>query len=168
MANRVATDLTDILVNLEAKLATDLSLATTAVFTTLSDDDEIAAVAPSTTFATITPHDFTIDQGLAAGAGRNCVGTDGQLKVCLWVQIGLDQKGHDASWLKNASFGALQLWKKLINSLHLYDPVNGSSDYMLEEPMRCLRWSNRPRTRKPSSWGKLESAWEMKFIQPLS
>ncbi len=171
MPVRVATSLADILDALAAQLAAGLSLASHLVFATDRDDDEILATAPPNDFfISIHPEDFVFDMGLAAGAGREAIGTDGTLRICLWSSLNVDRAGRGEEWLKNATRGVLVKWRDVVSNLQIFDPVDGSGFGILEEPMRCVRWSvRRPKATKglPRLFGKLESVWEVKFLQPV-
>jgi hypothetical protein len=190
MPNRVAIEFTDLLDVLEARIATALGLDPRLVFTTIQDDVGVVGVAPAPLFVSLHPGvlrqrgtagrppwasvPFSVDPGMAAGAGRQFVGVSGSLQIKQWIQFHPDTPGFDSAWVKDRSIGAFKQLQKLLNALHLYDPTNSAGDYMLQEPMRCGGWDSSPfrwsemGKGEYASFGKLESDFSVLYLQLLA
>ena len=159
------------MLQVQSTLVTALTFAAPRVVITLVPaDDEMIKAAPSDRFVTIMPVGASFDVGLAAGAGRNAVGNDGQIEVSLYARVMVDRMNQQLTYLTDTTLGVLVDWQKIVNALQLYDPVTiaaPSTDLILEEPMRGLRWQNLPHNA-PLHWGRLSSTWETRFLQALS
>jgi hypothetical protein len=145
------------------------------VWASVATDEELTASPPHDRFVVLKFGDFSADQGIVAGAGAGLF-TEGtaadavgltpfvwHVEVGLFVRLMLDPQGRDDSFLLDPSLGVMQLFRRVMGSLQLYFPLTADGGNMLEEPMRLLRGSVRPRRPRPQ-WGKLESVWEAKFV----
>jgi hypothetical protein len=147
------------------------------IWASIASDEEITASPPHDRFVIVRPNDFVADQGIVAGAGAGLFSAGApdtavglvpliwHVEVGLFVRLNLDQSGRDDSFLLDPSLGIFQLFRRIMGSLQLFMPTNGDATgtFMLEEPMRMVRGTLRPKRPRPN-WGKLESIWETKFV----
>jgi hypothetical protein len=68
--------------------------------------------------------------------------------------------------LTDQTVGVVQLVRKVLKSLTLYDPVDASGNGLLEEPMRPTAMEFRP--KRPLDWGKVAIFIEMKYQEDLT
>lgn len=170
--DRIQSDLVTILPKLVSKLTDDHIFKSSGVSLSLANDDDVVNMAVGQMFAVIKPGRFLVNQGLAAGAGREAMAHDGEIAINLFCRLNTDRQGEDTNWLLDESLGVLRCWAEIQQSLHMYDPTvtEDEVDYwILNQPMRCLWWAADPRAvgRKAPGWGKIASAWELNYTQKL-
>lgn len=169
------TDLTTLLDAIEAQLLASTAVASVGqIFPVLKDIKEIGQFPPDDRFLVITPQRFPANQAVVAGGGTYQDASTGALKfdaglaVTMYHQFSTDQAFQDREWLKNTTSGAWQAWKKVLKSLHLFTPQDGSSNYITCEPMRLLGFDFNPREPTTLGWGKIRGEFEMVYIQDMS
>ena len=166
IAHGTATDLPELLEAVRKRLVDKTGLADRSVFYTMLPDAELVKTPPVNTFITLRLHGFRGIKEIVAGAGGAAY--DGTLAVQVWHRLDLDQWGHTDAWL-NSEGGALTVWLKVLAALQLWTPTRTSDAAagLLIEPMRNNPGFDFPE-RKPPGWGRLDSAWDVKFVHRLS
>ncbi len=160
-----STTLEDILAAITNQLVTTSSvLAAERVIITMADAEVFDGDPPGDQFLTIAPSTFRADEGLVTGGG--VLGTDGVLSISLWSRFEVDWASADADALQDQTNGILAKWRAVLASLQLFAPTDVSGNCILEEPMRVVNWSVRPRRR--ATWLVIDSSWELKFVQDLT
>ena len=95
---------------------------------------------------------------------------DGTLELLFFSRLWLGPTNNDAQALINASYGVLANWKAILNALEQFAPLdpNGSGDCILRQPMRVEQFDVVPRRTSKRGWTRLDSSWEIKFVQGLT
>ncbi len=166
MPTRIQSRLETILPIVKTQIITATSIDPTRVFATLSTERDLMMRAPSDRFIALRPTNFPIWDGAVTGGGNDDLWMHGELDITLFVRYGVDQSYADDSWLLDSTAGVLALWSNLIHGLQLYDPVDGSGNQVLSEPMRLhpTGWKLRTTTLgNMSTWGRLASTWELQI-----
>jgi hypothetical protein len=158
------TTLEDILSSITNQLVTTSAvLAAERVIITMADAEFFDGDPPGDQFLTIAPATFRADEGLVTGGG--VLGTNGTLSISLWSRFEVDWASADADALQDQTNGILAKWRTVLASLQLFAPTDESGNCILEEPMRVINWSVRPRHRAP--WLVIDSSWDARFVQEL-
>lgn len=125
---------------------------------------------PTDLYATLVVGPQRPDQAVIRGAAAGTITpVNGELGVILWARLAVDQAGRDDLFVTDPTLGALAKWRQVLKSLQLFDPVNGSSDFLLMNPMRLADpgFLTRPRTNRPG-WGSVASSFEVDYLADLS
>ena len=169
ISQRVATKLEILLLAIRAKLSADLSWDQSRVDLVLSDEKELDQYPKDESFIQISPYRFNVDQPVLTGGGPTDAlvmeGSPG-IVVTIWKRVNLDRAGRAPAYLTDQTVGVVQLVRKILKSLTLYDPVDASGNGLLEEPMRPTAMEFRP--KRPLDWGKVAIFIEMKYQEDLS
>lgn len=138
---------------------------TSAVF--ISEADEEVATAPNMDMMLVLgPAEFDFNQSAVWGGGLDALLQEGLLGVTLYVRLQTDIVQRDDQFFLDLALGAKAKFRAVIKNLQLLDPTNSNGDYILAEPMRLVTW--RARLRKPiAGWGRIESTWELKYVQQI-
>lgn len=160
------TDLAELVAVLKVKIVAITALASHLVFLTLLDDDEIAKTAPGSDFLTLRLGKFAGIRSHVAGGGLPAY--DGTLLLQLWHRQDNDQHARAADYLLSNT-GLLAKWLPLLGGLELFTPVRASdaTKAIVIEPIRNNAGFEFPH-RKPPGWGRLDSAWNVKFVHRLA
>src|SRR5579884_2855511 len=151
------TDLATILAAARDKLVADGVFAASACFLTLNPDD--LRFPPSDQFAAVCPGPQRINTGVYVGGGRDIVVVEGQLTVSLWCRLALDQQPRDDSYLTDATLGALRRWRCVVNSLLLYQPLDGGGNQLLPKGFKWEGLDSYSRDYQGVGWGCLKSSF---------
>ncbi len=178
MAFGVPTDLTTILNAITTALtsspfalpSTGQPFAPAQVLPTLARDQDLEAMPMKDIFLAIRPSRFPIDRQDRAGGGRQLLAVDGSLELLFFSRLWLGPINNDAQALIDASYGVLANWKAILNALEQFAPLDpaGSGDSILRQPMRVEQFDVVPRRTNKRGWTRLDSTWEIKFVQALS
>lgn len=173
MANNrnVFTFLGTILEAIQTKLATTNALLDIK-YTALSLTEELwpDAAKPAPRYLLIVPGPQRPDQGLIAGGGNEVPLLKGEVGLVLWTRLWLD-KGHigDTEMLTNTTYGSLEMMRKIMKSLQMYDPTNDDDDFLLGEPMRLSDGGWMTRSPKgPSEYAPLSASFEISYLADLT
>lgn len=171
MANlrNVSTWLDRILLLTQQKIAeTDELLPKTAVAISLTE--ELLRPPGVDRYLLLVPGPQRPIQGLITGGGNRSPLKEGQIGVILWTRLYLDA-GHigDEQLLTNVSLGSLDLFRRILASLQLFDPKTGTNDYYLAEPMREADGGWLPRRPKgPADWAPVSASVKFEYLADLS
>lgn len=155
-----------IMTSVKTKLVADGVFDVNYLYLTLLDDQ---GLPPGTDqYGTILAGPQRPDQGAIRGGGNTTPIIDGEIAVIVWNRLYVDQDNRDDAFLTDATLGALQKMRKVMKSLQLFDPVNGSADFLLTEPMRLANpgWLVRPRRIQPG-WGSIATTWMFQYLADL-
>lgn len=156
-----------ILVAVGDRVSAKTGLSRDVVFESLAADSDHLAFPPADRFVTIAPTRATMDQRLAAGAGRYTSGFDGTLRVTMFARFANDQELRNAQILRDATRGVLGLWQRVLDGLHMHEPMNAAGECILKEPMRNVGFSVQPARTREGPWCVCLSDWDVKFIATL-
>lgn len=168
-----ATDLSEILTQVGARVASALTLSADYVFASVELPEEMEGQGgPADQFVVLTGMAGRAIQPDVMGGGNSLLTFDGSLEVVLWNRLEVDQDYRDTAALSHATLGILVQWKQLLKAstgLQLYAPlpVAGGGQCILVEPMRVLSFDLRARL-STAGWTKLVSRWEIKWVQDQS
>lgn len=115
-------------------------------------------------FAVVWPQNLPVNQDVYAGAGPVWTQFDSTWHIHFFVKLNKDQQFSDAQFLTDSSVGMAVFLQRAITS---FSDVNstldfGTSDSLLDQPMRLLNIRMNP--RKPGvGWGWAETTWAIKF-----
>lgn len=163
MWNRIDSDLSTICVAVRDKLLTDVDFS--AVWISL--DPFALRNPPDDQFAVVSLGDQILQQASTMGGGREYNFVEGVLTVTIYARLILDQVTRNDSYMTDASLGALKRLKCCINSLQMFDPVNGASDYVLAEPLRFFKIDTPKKVSLPG-WGLVQGQWRLAWTIDLS
>lgn len=170
MANNrnVLTWLTTILDLVKTKLGTtDAVVDSSKVIISLQDEYN----APSgNIMVLLVPGPQRPDQGLVTGAGNNAVLMLGEIGVVIWTRFNVDSatRGHE-KLISDTSRGSLEVMRKVMKSLQMYDPTNDDTDFYLAEPMRLSDggWMTKQQ-RQRGEWAPLSCSFEFSYLADLT
>lgn len=172
MARNKYTFLHTILDVVRDKLVSALAIDETLVTMRLSE--EPAEPAPADQYIALVPGPQSPDQAAVYGGGNTTPILNGNFAVLLWTRLYLDQTAGaatDEQLLTNTTYGSLEMMRKIMKALQLYDPTDGAGDNYLCEPMRLANggWMTRPKRRAEElGWAPLSAAFEVQYLADLS
>lgn len=173
MANErnVLTFLDEILGLIQTKIATtDARLDLKYAAISLSEELWPNAAKPSQRYLLIVPGPQRPDQGLIRGGGLAATLMRGEVGIILWTRLWTDA-GHmgDQAKLTDTSKGSLQMIRRIMKSLQMFDPTNADTNYYLAEPMRLSDpgWMTR-KPKGPSEYAPLSASFEISYLADLT
>lgn len=106
------------------------------------------------------------EESIITGAGNICFAFQGEVKIAVWVRLGVDQENRVDTLLRDQTLGALPLFRRVVKALQLYDPKNTDLNYLLAEPMRLVSFMHRPNRQQPD-WVGIVGTWEWRWLGSL-
>jgi hypothetical protein len=165
----VPTTLDAIMTAISTKLvATDALFVSSQILPTLASDRDIEAMPMKDQFLAIRPRSFPVDRADRAGGGRSQFAIDGTLDLLFFSRLWAGPVNNDFVAMANATNGVLAKFKAILKSLEQFSPVNAAGDCILREPMRTVTFDIVPNRTSRQGWTRLDSTWEIKFVQSLT
>lgn len=161
MPTPINTNLATILQAVESQLISKGGFTNATCFMSLNPDQSL--MQPSDQYIIVTPGPLTVDQRIVTGG--NLLYFTGSFFTTLWSRLALDQTTHDDSFLTDATYGALTTLNSVIGALHLFQPLDSSSNQELDVPIRLSGVENYSRDFKGVGWGAIKCKWLLEFQQ---
>lgn len=158
------TTLDVLLLAAQSKLIADDVFHLSSCFLTVTPD--LLEFPANDVFGTISPGRQTIDDPIRIGAGRVVIVVNGEMIVTIWTRSYLDQVPQDTLFLTNSATGAIQTSTAVINSLELYQPVDGSGNQLLPAGFELVEIESFSRKAEKVGWGAIKTRW--KFFYTLN
>jgi hypothetical protein len=142
-------------------------LSDSLVFIALEEDQ--VQPPPDDNYLVLIPGTQQPDMPAIGGAAAATITPfNGEFGAIFWARLSIDQAGRDDSYITDKSLGVLELWRKIMKALQLWDPVNVNGDYLLEEPMRMTAGGFRFGKRVPrTGWGAIAASFEVHYLADL-
>lgn len=147
-----------------AAIVADVGVDAVTVFETLADDENLSQFPEFDTFYQVAIKNGNASDSDVTGGGEYLTTIELTVAVNLWIRLGIDVVYSDAEAVKNATYGALPLWRNLIKALHTYFPDGSPS--IFGGPMLLQNFDIKPR-RANAEWVKMASTFTVPFVLDL-
>lgn len=154
------TDLPELLDALAARVAARATIDPSLVFPTLQSDEELVTKPSGDTFVTLRlGRCVPVQKDFAGGALTTFAGV---VLAQLWTRTTTDQDRRAVNYLR----AALGRWLYVFDALEGFTPTRASDATLglVIEPVRAADAGFEVPNKKPDGWGRLDSAWSVKFV----